>query len=128
MAKGQDKRSEDKKERIAKNEFQRLRNIGRSQKLKIAGNSGVMPHTNQSQEQLKRASVLAKESTASVGRFAEKLSEEKAPKNSGKRRQFEPNLGDMSQEKDKNMKIIDNIINKKPKLDIDKAIEPKVKK
>ncbi|XP_054168027.1 ribosome biogenesis regulatory protein homolog [Oppia nitens] len=122
-----EKRSEDKKERIAKNELQRLRNIARSQKVKVAGNTGIVPHMNQPQESLKRASILAKQSTASVGRFAEKLDNEKAPKNSGKRRHFEPNLGDMSREKDKNLKIIEDIMNKKPKLDINKAIEPMVK-
>ncbi len=122
-----EKKSEEKRERIAKNEFQRLRNISRSQKMKIAGNSGVVPQLNQSKEQLKKASVLAKQSTASVGRFAESLAEEKAPKNSGKKRKFEPNFGDINKEKDKSLKIIDEIMNKKPKLDINKAIEPMVK-
>lgn len=107
--------------------MQRLRNIARSQKVRIAGNSGVIPQLNQSKEQLKRASILAKQSTASVGHFAESLPDEKTPKNSGKKRQFEPNIGDMVKEKDKNLKIFENLMKKKPKLDVDKAVEPMVK-
>lgn len=122
-----EKKTEDKKERVAKNELQRLRNIARSQKVKIAGNAGVVPQLNQSKEQLKKAAVLAKKSTASVGLFAEKVADEKAPKDSGKKRKFEPNFGDMDKEKDKSLKIIENIFKKKPKLDINQAIEPLVK-
>ena len=122
-----DKKKDEKKERVAKNELQRLRNIARSQKVKVAGNAGVIPQLNQSKEQLKKASVLAKQSTASVGRFTEALADEKAPKNSGKRRQFEPNFGDLNKEKDKNLKIIEDLMKKRPKMDVDKAVEPLVK-
>jgi regulator of ribosome biosynthesis len=121
-----EKKIDEKKERIAKNELQRLRNIARSNKMRLPGTAGIVPHSSQSKEQLKKASMLAKQSTASVGKFTETLPDEKAPKNMGKRRQFEPNLGDLTKEKDKNLKIINEIMNKKPKLDINKAVEPLV--
>lgn len=43
-------------------------------------------------------------------------------KNTGKKRQYEPNEGDSTKEKSKNLDVLDKILNKKPLLDVEKAV------
>ena len=118
------KEKEEKNERIAKNEFQRLRNIARNQKLKVPGVGGLVPdQVSQSKDELLKASNLAKQSTASLGKFTESLPKEKPMKKLGKKRKFESNLSDLSAEKERNLAIISNLTNKKPKVNIDKAVD-----
>lgn len=114
------KRIKAKKERVAKNELNRLRNIARAQKVKVPG-VGLVPTAQQSKDELARAVSVAKTSTASAGRFQDRLPKEK-PAKTGKKRKFEPLIGDFSNEKQKQLELLKIIDSKKPKLDITKAV------
>lgn len=121
-----DKAIESKRERVAKNELQRLRNVARNKNVKIP-KVGVTPmvekQTGKNPNDLKKAAELAKKSTASLGKFQPNLPGSlekniKPPK--GKKRKFDPLVSDT--EKDKNMKILEQITSKAPKLDLKKAV------
>ncbi|KAM4534340.1 ribosome biogenesis regulatory protein homolog [Odontesthes bonariensis] len=120
------KRIHAKKERVAKNEFNRLKNIARAQKIKVPG-VGLLPKAQQSKDELTRAVSVAKTSTASVGRFQDRLPKEKPPKNMGKKRKFEPLIGDFSNERQKQLELLKTINSKKPKLDITKAVNTQMR-
>ena len=121
-----EKAIEEKRERVAKNELQRLRNIARAKKgvnVPAVGLAPMNPKESQSSDDLKKASQLATTSTASLGKFQDKLPKKlqkqvKEPK--GKKRQFDPMVFDG--EKDKNLRIFEQISNKKAKLDVTKAV------
>jgi len=136
-----EKEIEDKKERVAKNEIKRLRNIARAQKVKIPGSHGLAPTlggkeaVQNSGNELSKAADLAKKSTASLGKFQEKLSgslekanSEAAKKVKGPKRKFDPLVMDSAAEKEKNLKLLESITSKKPKLDINKAVGKQINK
>ncbi|XP_075936623.1 ribosome biogenesis regulatory protein homolog [Anarhichas minor] len=120
------KRATAKKERVAKNEFNRLKNIARAQKVKLPG-AGLTPVAQQCKEDLVRAVSVARTSTASVGRFQDRLPKEKPPKNTGKKRKFEPLIGNFSNEKQKQLDLLKLMNGKKPKLDINKAVDNQIR-
>ncbi|XP_029978770.1 ribosome biogenesis regulatory protein homolog [Sphaeramia orbicularis] len=120
------KRVKAKKERVAKNEFNRLKNIARAQKGKAPG-LGLTPKAQQSKDELARAVSVAKSSTASVGRFQDRLPKEKPPKNTGKKRKFEPLIGNFSNEKQKQLELLQVMDSKKPKMDITKAVNKQMR-
>ncbi|KAM7369933.1 hypothetical protein PAMP_011221 [Pampus punctatissimus] len=120
------KRVKAKKERVAKNELNRLRNIARAQKIKVPG-VGLTPVAQQSKDDLARAVNVARSSTASVGRFQDRLPKEKPPRNMGKKRKFEPLIGDFSGEKQKQLELLKTMGNKKPKMDITKAVNKQMR-
>ncbi|MEQ2235283.1 Rhodanese- sulfurtransferase [Ilyodon furcidens] len=120
------KRTKAKKERVAKNELNRLKNIARAQKIKTPG-VGLLPKAQQSKDELAKAVNVAKTSTASVGRFQDRLPKEKPPKNSGKKRKFEPLIGDFSTEKQKQLELLKLMGSKMPKLDITKAVNTQMR-
>ncbi|XP_042366384.1 ribosome biogenesis regulatory protein homolog [Plectropomus leopardus] len=120
------KRTKAKKERVAKNEFNRLKNIARAQKVKVPG-VGLAPTAQQSRDELSRAVSVARTSTASAGRFQDRLPKEKAPKNTGKKRKFEPLIGNFSTEKQKQLELLKLMDSKKPKLDITKAVNKQMR-
>jgi len=124
------KMAEEKSERIAKNELQRLRNLAKAKKVNLP-TVGVVPPTvkgpvknSRDSEDLKKTAELVKASTASMGKFQEnlnkKLEQNSAPK--GAKRKFESNTGDMLVEKQKNLSIFESISNKKSKLDVNQAV------
>ncbi|CAB4030611.1 ribosome biogenesis regulatory homolog, partial [Paramuricea clavata] len=76
------KREQEKKERVAKNDFQRLKNIGRSQKK----GSELTPTQKPTRNQVKATINAARVSNASMGKFTPKLQNETQPKKSGKKR------------------------------------------
>ncbi|KAK3091416.1 hypothetical protein FSP39_019741 [Pinctada imbricata] len=115
-----EKRKKEKKERIAKNELQRLRNIARSQKSKVPG-VGLTPTEMPSKEHLGKALAVANKSTASLGKFTQKLPKEKPSKFTGKKRKFEPNYGDLKSESSKQLEILDSIQRRVPVIDTVKA-------
>lgn len=119
------KRIKAKKERVAKNEFNRLRNIARAQKVKVPG-VGLVPTAQQSKDELTRAVSVAKTSTASAGRFQDRLPKEKPPK-TGKRRKFEPLIGDFSNEKHKQLELLKILDSKKPQMDVTKAVNKQMR-
>ena len=137
-----EKEIEAKKERVAKNEIKRLRNIARAQKVKVPGAQGVAPILggkgsvqNSGHEDLSKAADLAKTSTASLGKFQGKLSgklekanTEAAKKVKGPKRKFDPLISVSGAEKEKNLKLLEMITSKKPKLDMNKAVGKQINK
>lgn len=121
------KRVKAKKERVAKNEFNRLKNIARAQKIKVPGTGGLVPKAQQSRDELSKAVSVARTSTASAGRFQDSLPKEKAPRNTGKKRKFEPLIGNFSSERDRQLELLKVMDSKKPKLDITKAVNKQMR-
>ncbi|OCT74783.1 hypothetical protein XELAEV_18033771mg [Xenopus laevis] len=115
------KRMKAKTERVAKNELNRLRNIARSEKMKVPG-VGLTPTDQPTKAELGKAMHVAKVSTASVGRFQDKLPKEKEPRNMGKKRKFQPLIGDFAAEKSKQLDILKVMDSKKPVLNMTKAV------
>lgn len=120
------KRNQAKKERVAKNEFNRLKNIARAQKLKVPG-VGLAPTSQQTKAELAKAVSVAKTSTASVGKFQDKLPKEKPQRNTGKRRQFQPLIGDFAGEKQKHLEMLKVMESKRPRVDITKAVNKQMR-
>ncbi|GIY47768.1 ribosome biogenesis regulatory protein homolog [Caerostris darwini] len=115
------KKQEEKKEKIAKNEFHRLRNIAKASKVKVTNLESV---DLADKHQLSRSLNAAKMATASLGRFADRLPEEKPPKNSMKKRKFKPNNpSTLKDEKENNLKIFENLEKKRPKLNVEEAVQ-----
>lgn len=111
-----------KKERVAKNELQRLRNIARRRGKKVPGiGETLAPDGNKSIPQLKKTYDVARQSTASLGRFDDKLKGEKPTKNQGKKRKFEA-LGYSSKEKQKQLDLLNNMYKNKQALDVNRAV------
>ncbi|XP_046855290.1 ribosome biogenesis regulatory protein homolog [Xenia sp. Carnegie-2017] len=79
------KREKDKKERVAKNKYQCLRNMSRSQKFNKS-TSDLTPAEKPSRSQIKASINAARLSTASLGKFTPSLKNEKSPKTSGTKR------------------------------------------
>merc|ERR1712098_123461 len=129
-----EKLAEDKREKVAKNELQRLRNLARNKNVAIPS-VGVVPATKKEQgrsvtqsEDLKRAAEIAKTSTASLGKFQENLHKklEKTAKVKGVKRKFESNTGDSVAEKERSLGILESITNKSAKLNIDAAVNKQI--
>uniref|UniRef100_A0A8C5PX00 Ribosome biogenesis regulatory protein n=1 Tax=Leptobrachium leishanense TaxID=445787 RepID=A0A8C5PX00_9ANUR len=116
------KRIHAKKERVAKNELNRLRNIARSSKLGKVPGVGLTPTVQPTKSELGLAMQVARRSTASVGRFQDKLPREKEPRGTGKKRKFQPLIGDFSAEKSKQLEMLKLMDSKKPKLDVTRAV------
>ncbi|XP_071797621.1 ribosome biogenesis regulatory protein homolog [Asterias amurensis] len=119
------KKRKDKKERVAKNEFQRLRNIARAQKLKIPG-QGVKPKTLTKKPEVSMAIQAAKQSTASIGKFERKLPKEKPTRQMGKKRKFDPVCGNMADERSRETAILNSMNRKKPQIDVTKAVNKEI--
>lgn len=96
------KRIRAKKERVAKNELNRLRNLARAHKMQMPSSAGLHPTGHQSKEELGRAMQVAKVSTASVGRFQERLPRRKRPGAPARRGSFSPSLGTLQPRKKTN--------------------------
>lgn len=109
----------EKKERKAKNEYKRLKNIARTQKFK---GGGILPNSNENKKELSKALAVAKVSTASVGKFTNVLPKEEEKSSIIKKRKFDPEYSDLKQEKMKVLSILDGIYKKQPKLDIQKGV------
>lgn len=76
---------------------------------------------------MQAAATVARSSTASIGKFQDKLPKEKEARGiaeitpgATRKRKLPPVPGPV--EKSENLNIIDSILNKKPKLDIEKAV------
>lgn len=115
-----EKRAKAKNERVAKNELQRLRNIARRTGKPMPG-SGYLAGQNQSTSELQETFHVAKRATASLGRFEDQLKSEKAERNRGKKRKFDPVVGSIASEQSRQMNILNEITGKQPKLNRDRA-------
>lgn len=119
-------RTKAKKERVARNEYNRLKNIARAQKGQVPG-LGLTPKAQQSRTELAKAVSVAKTSTASAGRFQDRLPKEKPVRGEGRKRRFDPLIGDFSNERRKQLELLKVMDSKKPKLDITKAVNKQMR-
>ncbi|CAL8093754.1 unnamed protein product [Orchesella dallaii] len=119
-----EKKSEAKSERVAKNELQRLRNLAKAKKIVVPASKGLTSKVKQSKEELLTAVHTANKATASLGKFQPKVGKVKPLKGAGKKRQFDPLIN--SQEKAKNLSVLDKIMNKKPKIDVEPIVSKSV--
>ncbi|KPJ08297.1 Ribosome biogenesis regulatory protein-like [Papilio machaon] len=124
-----EKKASEKSEKVAKNELQRLKNIARARKVKIPRVGIPVTSDKASATQLATAAVVAKASTASLGKFQDKLPKEKEARGKGihelipgKERKRKAPIPTPQQEKQNNLNLIDKILNKRPKIDMEKAV------
>lgn len=130
-----EKLAEDKREKVAKNELQRLRNLARAKNVAIPS-VGVTPSTKNmadtkslsQSDDLKKAADIAKNSTASLGKFQKDLNKklEKTAKTKGNKRKFESNTIAINTEKERSLNILQSITNKSARLDIDAAVNKQI--
>jgi regulator of ribosome biosynthesis len=120
------KKKDLKNERIAKNEIKRMKNVARAQKVEVP-RTGFVTEEAASSKELQIAATVARSSTASVGKFQDKLPKEKEARGLGvrelipgakRKRTFDPKT-----ERSDQLEIAQKILNKKPKINIDKAIQ-----
>ncbi|XP_058958758.2 ribosome biogenesis regulatory protein homolog [Pocillopora verrucosa] len=116
-----EKKFEAKKERVAKNEYQRLRNIARNRKISVPNKDLAPSSGRQSKEQISEKLNISRLSTASLGKFTEKLRDEKISRKTGKKRKFEPVVGDLSNERSRSRELAEKIARRGP-LDVNKAV------
>ncbi|PSN57155.1 Ribosome biogenesis regulatory protein [Blattella germanica] len=120
------KLSELRTENVAKNELQRLRNLAKAKKIKIP-RVGFTSTDKMSTKQLGKAVSVAKVSTASLGKFQAALPKEKRAKQvgpfmpSGKKRKLS-HLMSSNHERQTNLNLLDKVLKKRPKLDMEKAV------
>lgn len=113
-------------ERIAKNEISRMRNIARAKKIQTP-RTGFLGPDSASAKQLITAANIAKASTASVGVFQEKLNNDKQARGIGVKELIPGNTKkrtsvSLPRERKRNLDIVNKVLNKKPKIDVEKAI------
>ncbi|XP_066248822.1 ribosome biogenesis regulatory protein homolog [Euwallacea similis] len=114
-----------KSENVAKNELQRLRNIAKGKNVKIPRVGVVNPDVSSAKD-LQAAVTVAKASTASLGKFQQKLPKEKEAKGvaaitpgASRKRKLPPVTGPV--EKRENLDIVETILSKR-KMTIEKAV------
>merc|ERR1740128_748519 len=113
--------------RKTKNELQRLRNLSaRTLKSKAKSRINLEPTERRTPEQLNRAVYIAHTATASGGKFQANLPEQKTVLKSGQKRQFNPLVGDLKKETTRSLDIFEKLSSKKPKLDIEKAVNREI--
>jgi regulator of ribosome biosynthesis len=116
-----EKQAEERKERVAKNEYKRLKNIARNEKGGRIKAPLPPPLTKDlSKHQLTQALGKAKVATASVGQFTKVLPDEPVPKRV-KRVKVAPVVGDLAAERKKNLDILSSVTKKRAVLDAEKA-------
>ncbi|CAL2046001.1 hypothetical protein CAEBREN_25604 [Caenorhabditis brenneri] len=116
-------RKEKKKERIAKNETQRLKNLARQMKTTVKSGPSTekiigvgIDAKEKTKQQVRFAVDRAKLATASAGKFQEGLKGEKANVKTGKKRKFEANEAPVSGEKERALQILQRMKSKKAKI------------
>ncbi|XP_063155416.1 ribosome biogenesis regulatory protein homolog [Candoia aspera] len=124
------KRRQEKRERVARNEFNRLRNLARAHRGRAVA-PDLHPTGHQDRTELGRVSTVARVSTASRGRFQPRLPKEPAAAQTstarGKKRRFEPLLGDLEREKKRHLELARSLSNKKPPLDLTRAVNKQLR-
>lgn len=124
-----EKKAEAKSEKVAKNELQRLKNIARAKKVKIPRVGLPVTSDKASANQLATAATVARASTASLGKFQDRLPKEKDARGKGvqelipgKDRKRKLPVPTAQVERENNLNLLDSILNKRPKIDMDKAV------
>ncbi|NXN43010.1 RRS1 protein, partial [Rhinoptilus africanus] len=121
----------EKQERVARNELNRLRNLARAHRAGTAIPAAPLhPTGHQSREELGHVARVARVSTASLGRFQPRLPKESAEtpsRNAGKKRRFEPLLGNLAAERSRHLELLRDMGSKKPVLDITRAVNKQLR-
>ncbi|XP_065175981.1 ribosome biogenesis regulatory protein homolog [Sycon ciliatum] len=124
-----EKRANAKKERVAKNEVQRLRNIARSQKGGLKAVQKSMATDAQAirkaERDAKKAKVtkalsVAKTATASMGVHDTDVVAKRKEK--GQRRKFQPVVGDFKAERTRHAQLAKKLFSDKPTVNVTKAV------
>ncbi|CAI2353394.1 unnamed protein product [Caenorhabditis sp. 36 PRJEB53466] len=116
-------RREKKKERVAKNEMQRMKNLARQMKTTVKSGPSTekmigvgVDAKEKTKQQVRFAVDRAKLATASAGKFQEGLKGEKVNVKTGKKRKFEANEAPVSGEKERALQILQKMKAKKAKI------------
>lgn len=120
------KKKDLRSEKVAKNEIQRMKNVANARKEELPRIGYLGPEVASS-KQLLTAVTVAKASTASVGKFQNKLPKEKEARGLGVKelipgKKRKPSHITAIPEREANLNIINSILNKKPKINVEKAI------
>ncbi|KAF5282505.1 hypothetical protein FQR65_LT14275 [Abscondita terminalis] len=125
------KRKTGRSEKVAKNELQRLRNIAKTQKIKIPRTGVTHPDVSSSKD-LQTAITVARSATASLGKFQDKLAKEKDARGVNElipglsRKRKLPAVSN-ERERHQNLEILESVLNKRCKLNIEKAVARKIR-
>ncbi|XP_071874985.1 ribosome biogenesis regulatory protein homolog [Bombus fervidus] len=127
-----------KEERKSKNELQRLRNIAKAKNIKIPKVGLPTREHFPDSQQLSQAMTIARTSTASLGKFQDRLPKEKDAKGiakqvPGMKRKAEEIPKNLQEEKKRNTNLVDNILKSNTKIlredfSVPKTTPAKVKK
>lgn len=121
----------EKRERVARNELNRLRNLARAHRAGSAVPAAPLhPTGHQDRDELRRVANVARVSTASLGRFQPRLPKEPAEppsRSGGKKRRFEPLLGNLAAERSRQLDLLRDMGKKKPVLDITRAVNKQLR-
>ncbi|XP_077208390.1 ribosome biogenesis regulatory protein homolog [Paroedura picta] len=121
------KRRQEKRERVARNELNRLRNLARQHR---GAAPQLHPTGHQDRAELGRAAAAARLATASRGRFQPRLPKEppaaKSP-GAGKKRRFAPVLGDLDGERRRQLELVRSLSAHKPPLDLPRAVNKQLR-
>ncbi|KAM9023209.1 ribosome biogenesis regulatory protein homolog [Ara ararauna] len=121
----------EKRERVARNELNRLRNLARAHRAGAAIPAAPLhPTGHQSKEELSHVARVARVSTASLGRFQPRLPKEPAEppsRSGGRKRRFEPLLGNLAAERSRQLQLLKDMGSKKPVLDITRAVNKQLR-
>ncbi|RXG71658.1 Ribosome biogenesis regulatory protein-like [Armadillidium vulgare] len=123
------KMSEKKKERVARNEYQRLSNIARAKNVKVP-KLGVTSETMKSKFEMKTALEQTRLSTASLGKFQKTLQKEKPlpERKRGEKRKLPAtnnSFAGIEQERKRSLTILSKM--KKSELDYEMAVNKQIK-
>ncbi|XP_070600318.1 ribosome biogenesis regulatory protein homolog [Erythrolamprus reginae] len=123
------KRRHEKRERVARNELNRLKNLARAQRGCPAAD--LHPTGHQDRAEMSRVAALARVFTASRGRFQPRLPKEPAVAQTntarGKKRRFQPLLGDLEGEKKRHRELARTLSSKNPALDLTRAVNKQLR-
>lgn len=120
------KKMDMRSEKVAANEIKRMKNIVRAKKMDVP-RAGYLGPEAASSSQLLTAASVAKASTASVGKFQDKLPKEKQARGLGVKelmpgaKRKASHIGEEA-EAVQNLAMIQSVLSKKPKIDVDRAI------
>ncbi|NXE86976.1 RRS1 protein, partial [Menura novaehollandiae] len=121
----------EKRERVARNELNRLRNLARAHRAgSTVPAAPLHPTGHQDREELRRVARVARVSTASLGRFQPRLPKEPAEppsRSGGKKRRFDPLLGNLAAERSRQLELLRDMSSKKPVLDITRAVNKQLR-
>ncbi|NXN67888.1 RRS1 protein, partial [Himantopus himantopus] len=106
-------------------QFARLKGIRRRKRTSL-----VWDEQAKDREELGRVARVARVSTASLGRFQPRLPKEPVEppsRSGGKKRRFEPLLGNLAAERSRQLELLRDMGSKKPVLDITRAVNKQLR-